>query len=696
MPRGQRHGHASGATAASNGARGFEKALFEQARAGLEVYDTDLRVLRANPAVLAMRGLPASQVIGFGLQDLDPHLPLSPIIREVMASERAVFDRPVSTYPPADPGNRHDYSVTGYPLQERGRSIGAAAMIHDVTDQVRRQEELDLLSVARARIGSSLDAVRTAQELTEIAVPSFADAVAVDLLESVFAGEAPVGPVTGRPSMKRSGFKAREEGQYGAYPIGSTSHFAIPTPYTQALADLRPRLVASVCSARQWLANDRLRADFIRRAGVHSLIVTPLTVHGLVLGLASFYRAGSHPEPFDEEDLSLATQLAARTALCVDNARRFTREHTVATTLQRSLLPRTAPLTAAVDSSHCYLPGRYGAHWFDVLSLSSCRIGLVIGYVPGEDLPASVVMGRLRTAVSTLAAMDLPPDELLVHLDDVAQRLAREQDSDPLTVLHARPPFTASCLYLTYDPVTRRCAAASAGHESPLVTSPRGVVAGLGIPSGAPLGRGLPYQLHTTQLAAGSLLSLYSDGSAYRYPAEADERAGRLREAVADVSADPAEICDAVAYKVLRGTAPEDGAALLVARTRSLAPDHVATWTFPPEPVSVREARRATRDRLEHWGLEDHVFVTDLVVSELATNVIRHAEGAIRLRLILDRTLTVEVSDDSDTVPHLRHARLQDENGRGLFLVASMTRHWGTRYEEGGKTIWAEQSLTAA
>ncbi|WP_393101503.1 SpoIIE family protein phosphatase [Streptomyces sp. LN325] len=497
--------------------------MFEQARAGLEVYDTDLRVLRANPAVLAMRGLPASQVIGVGLQDLDPHLPLSPIIREVMAEASPVFDRPVSTYPAADPGTRHDYAVTAYPLREQGRSIGAASMIHEVTDQVRRQEELDLLSIARARIGSSLDAARTAQELTEIAVPAFADAIAVDLLESVFAGDAPVGPVTDQPPMKRAGFKARE-GQYGAYPIGSTSHFAIPTPYTQALADLRPRLVESVVSARRWLANDRLRAEFIRRTGVHSLIVTPLTVHGLVLGLASFYRAGSHPEPFDEEDLSLATQLAARTALCVDNARRFTREHTVATTLQRSLLPRTAPMTAAVESSHCYMPGRYGAHWFDVLHLSSCRIGLVIGYVPGEDLLASVVMGRLRTAVSTLAAMDLPPDELLVHLDDVAQRLAREQDSDPLTLLHARPPFTASCLYLTYDPVSRRCTAASAGHESPLVTSPQGVVSELDVPRGEPLGRGVPYELHTTQLTAGSLLSLFSDGSADRYPADADER----------------------------------------------------------------------------------------------------------------------------------------------------------------------------
>ncbi|MFF7209308.1 SpoIIE family protein phosphatase [Streptomyces sp. NPDC008238] len=464
------------------------------------------------------------------------------------------------------------------------------------------------------------------------------------------------------------------------------------------------------------------RADFIARSGAHSLIVTPLTVHGLVMGLASFYRGDPRTSSFDEEDLSLATQLATCTAICVDNARRFTREHTVATTLQRSLLPRMPPEAAAVRSSHCYMPGRYGAHWFDVLPLSSCRVGLVIGYVPGEDLQASTAMGRLRTAASTLAAMDLPPDELLAHLDDVGRRLALEQDADPVTLHRARPPFTASCLYVTYDPVTRECAAATAGHAAPLVTAPDGVVstlevppgAGLGqgspyetvtndgvvstleVPPGAELGQGSPYETVTKRLRAGRLLTLYSDGSKRRHPAEAEERLSRLHEVVADPRTSPKEVCDQIVYKVLRGATPQDGSAILVARTRVIEPGHISSWTFPAEASSVREARRAAHGRLAEWGLEDHAPVTDLVVSELATNVVRHAKGPIRLRLILDRALTVEVHDDADTAPHLRHARLQDEGGRGLFLVASLTRHWGTRYEETGKTIWAEQELTDA
>ncbi|WUD71350.1 SpoIIE family protein phosphatase [Streptomyces sp. NBC_00510] len=677
---------------APDGACIFEKALFEQARAGLEMYDMRLRVLRANPAALAVRGLPADVVIGAALGDLDDRIPLSPVMNEVLEGGSAVLDRPVSAYPATDPGNRHDYAVTGFVLRDGGRPIGVAAMVHDVTRDLRKQKELDLLNMARAGIGSSLDPLRTAQELADIAVPCFADAVAVDLMESVLTGDAPVGPVTIRMPMRRAAFTSRE-GQYGAYPVGSASHFAFPTPYTQALGDLRPRLVDAVPSSGGWLVHDRARAEFIARSGAHSLIVTPLTVHGLVMGLASFYRDGSRPVPFDEEDLSLATQLATCTAICVDNARRFTREHTVATALQRSLLPRRPPEAAGVRSSHCYMPGRYGAHWFDVLPLSSCRVGLVIGYVAGEDLQASTAMGRLRTAASTLAAMDLPPDELLAHLDDAGRRLAREQDADPVTLHHARPPFTASCLYVTYDPVTRTCAAASAGHASPLLTGPDGVVSTLEVPAGPALGHGTPYETVTTQLRAGSLLTLYSDGSAHRHPAEAEERLTRLRKVVAEPAAAPGEVCDEIVYKVLRGATPQDGAALLLARTRTIAPDHISSWTFPAEAPSVREARRAAHGRLAQWGLEDHAPVTDLVVSELATNVIRHARGPIRLRLILDRGLTVEVHDDADTAPHLRHARLQDEGGRGLFIVASLTRHWGTRYEETGKTIWAEQEL---
>ncbi|MEV7995705.1 SpoIIE family protein phosphatase, partial [Streptomyces sp. NPDC086077] len=636
---------------------------------------------------------PEGQVVGAELKDLDSGIPLWPIVCQVMRDGGPVVDQRVLAHPREDPGHRHEYAVSAFLLHAESRVIGAAAMVHDITEASRKQRELALLNVARSQIGTSLDALRTAQELADIAVPGFADAVAVDLLESVLSGDAPAGPMSSQPPMRRAAFKGPES-QLGAYPVGSATSFAFPTPYTQALADLRPRLVGTVRPTDGWLSHDRARAEFIARAGVHSMVVTPLTVHGLVLGVVSFYREHSRSEPYDEEDLSLATQLATCTALCVDNARRFTRERTVNNALQRSLLPRTPPKVTAVEPSYVYFPGRYGAHWIDVLPLSSCRVGMVIGYVPGDDLCASAAMGRLRTAVSTLASMDLPPDELLAHLDDVTQRMAREQDADPAMTLHqARPSFNAFCLYLIYDPITLKCVAASAGHEAPLITSPEGVVSRLDMPVGPALGRGVPYEMSVTEVAAGSLFSLYSDSSAEHHPAEAQEQLLRLREVVADVSARPADICDAIVYKVLH-TVAQEGVALVVARARRLDPERVSYRTFPSDPASVREARQLVRERLAHWDLDEHAAVTELIVSELATNVITHAQGTIRLRLILDRELTVEVSDDADTAPHLRHARLQDEGGRGLFLIASVASRWGTRYDaEGGKTIWAQQDL---
>lgn len=137
-----------------------------------------------------------------------------------------------------------------------------------------------------------------------------------------------------------------------------------------------------------------------------------------------------------------------------------------------------------------------------------------------------------------------------------------------------------------------------------------------------------------------------------------------------------------------------DDAALLLARTHALDPHHVADWDVEPDPAQVPRARKFAVDQLEAWGLEEASFVTELVVSELVTNAIRYGEPPIRLRLIRDTSLICEVSDASNTAPHLRRARAFDEGGRGLLLVAQLTQGWGTRHTTGGKTIWCAQTLT--
>lgn len=141
---------------------------------------------------------------------------------------------------------------------------------------------------------------------------------------------------------------------------------------------------------------------------------------------------------------------------------------------------------------------------------------------------------------------------------------------------------------------------------------------------------------------------------------------------------------------------PIDDVALLLARTKRLDADHYASWDLPADPAVVSNARKRAAAQLDAWGLDDAVFTTELVVSELVTNAIRYGGDPIRLRLIRDTALICEVFDGSSTAPHLRRARIFDEGGRGLLLVASLTERWGTRYSSTGKTIWAEQPLPDA
>jgi anti-sigma regulatory factor (Ser/Thr protein kinase) len=307
-------------------------------------------------------------------------------------------------------------------------------------------------------------------------------------------------------------------------------------------------------------------------------------------------------------------------------------------------------------------------------------------------------MGRLRTAVRTLADIDLPCDELLTHLDDLVARLNTEEESDGERTAAgstgASGDVGATCLYAVYDPVTRRCCFAGAGHPVPAVVRPGGTVDLVGLPAAHPLGvGGLPYESTEVVLPEGSLLALYTNGLIETPEQDLDTGVHRLREALARPAGSLDALCDTVLADLLPQR-PADDVALLIARTRAFDARQVATWAVPSDPSAVAQTRKDVVAQLERWGLSDAVFVTELVVSELVTNAIRHAEPPVQLRLIHDTTLICEVSDGGSTAPHLRRARTYDEGGRGLLLVAQLTERWGTRQSATGKTIWAEQTLS--
>ncbi|MEU8827168.1 SpoIIE family protein phosphatase [Streptomyces sp. NPDC048636] len=685
-------------------------AFLTRAPIGMAVLSPDLRYVWMNDTLERYGGVPRAERLGRRIANsMLPGLDTEAIeaqMRQVLKTGDPVVDFEYRGWTLAEPHREHAYSTSFFRLDGAdGNVVGVCYMGMDVTDRWRARERLALLNEASARIGSTLDVRDTAQELAEFAVPSLADFVTVDLLESVLRGEEPLSePGETLPAFRRAGQSSIREGcpesiaePGDAVAISPASPFACCFFSGEALLD--PAMDASIGA---WSGDDPARTAKVREFGMRSLMVAPIGARGTILGVASFIRS-RHPEPFEEDDLLLAEELVSRAGLCVDNARRYTREHNAALALQRSLLPHALSGGRAIDVASRYLPtdarDGVGGDWFDVIPLSGARVALVVGDVVGHGINAAATMGRLRTAVHTLADMDLPPEELLAHLDDLVIRLTdeeAEQAGEAGQEGISAAVLGATCLYAVYDPVTGRCTMARAGHPTPAVVDPGGEVSFPPLPAGPPLGLGsLPFESAELELPAGSLIALYTDGLIESCDQDIDIGLGRLRNTLGQPGMPLEELCSTVVDTLMTGQQSDD-VALLLARTRALGPGHVVSWDLPSDPAVVANARSLAVRQLAEWRLDALVPTTELIVSELVTNAIRHGAGPIRLRLIQHDMLICEVADTSNTSPRLRHARTTDEGGRGLFLVAQMTRRWGTRYTEGGKLIWAEQDLPEA
>ncbi|GHE06318.1 SpoIIE family protein phosphatase [Streptomyces alanosinicus] len=674
---------------------------------GMAVMDTELRYIWLNDTLERFGGVPRDQRLGKRLSELLPGLQteaLEGLMRKVLATGLPVTDYEYVGWSWADPHRQHAYATSFFPLVDVADAVtGVCYMVQDVTERWNARQLLTMVNEAGTSIGRTLDVMRTAQELADFAVPRFADFVIVDLLEPVLSTEghgawlSDAGPAPARPAMRRAALRSVRDGTPEAVvQVGDPVDFLPPTHDARLLIDGEPLLIPVLDpDDALWAAREPLRVARIREFGLHSLIFVPMRARNTVLGLATFARS-RNPSSFGTDDVLLARELVARAAVCVDNARRYTREHTAAVTLQRSLLPPVLTGGTALEVSSSYRPadpsGGVGGDWFDVIPLSGARVALVVGDVVGRGITAAAGMGRLRTAVQTLAAMEMPPDELLAHLDDLVLRLS---DEEAAAGTAARSTFIgATCLYAVYDPVTRRCAMARAGHPPPVVVSPRGRPSFPAIPAGPPLGLGgMAFEATEIELAENSLFGLYTNGLIQGLDHDVEQGMSRLAEALTRTGQDLEELCSS-AVRTLVPVPQSDDIALLLTRTRALGADRVASWDVPPDPAAVGAVRaRATR-QVEDWGLgAEAAMTTELIVSELVTNAVRYGTPPLRLRLLRDARLTCEVSDASSTAPRLRHARSMDEGGRGLFLVAQLAHRWGSRYTAEGKIIWAEQEI---
>jgi len=699
------------------------QAIFGQSPFGFVLIDTDLKVRRANERFASIFGGTPEDHRGKGVHDYLPRAEAERVaatLRRVLETGESITDMHVTGFVPGSDERRH-WSVNLYRVHSgTGRPIGIAWLGTDITarraaarEAAAARRNLALLNEAGARIGNSLDLETTARELLDVVVPGFCDLATVDLYQGLLAGdETPPGLADGSAEVRRVAFaSAVSDGPFSGtgepVKLGAVHHYPFNSPCADALRTARPQTVPG------------------EEGGlVQSTLAVPMVAHDTVVGLAQFARAKGS-EPFGDRDRALAVELAARAAVCIDNARLYRREHERALILQRSLLPPGDPEASGLDIACRYLPGNaatgrpseVGGDWFDVIELPGHRTALVVGDVMGRGLRAAVAMGELRTAVRTLAQLDLEPAEVLSQLDEIARGLGAPGGVQQATRAARRPReadlsevYLATCVYAVYDSVTRRCTFANAGHLPPVLVEPGESALMLDVPPGMPLGvGGEPFEEVEVELPEGALLALYTDGLVESRDQSIDEGlqafVGALTDparpspgphtsptARADGYSNLEDVCDHV-LNTLDTHHGEDDIALLMARVQGLPADCVGDWTLPREPRSVGRAREFARDQLLHWDMEALVDTTELLVSELVTNALRYGEGEIRLRLLLDRTLVCEVWDSGLVQPRRRRARDTDEGGRGLQLVGLLSAAWGSRRTPRGKTVWFELPL---
>ncbi|WP_405535519.1 PAS domain-containing SpoIIE family protein phosphatase/ATP-binding protein [Streptomyces sp. NBC_00075] len=678
------------------------QAIFGQSPFGFLLIDTDLRIRRANQRFASIYGGTVDDHRGRGVYDYlrSPEAErVSATLRRVLETGDSITDMHITGFVPGSDERRH-WSVNLYRVHSgSGRPIGVAWLALDITarraaarEAAAARRNLALLNEAGSRIGNSLDLETTARELLDVVVPGFCDLATVDLYQGLLAGdETPPGLADGSAELRRVAYASAVSdapfaGGKAPVAVGAVHHFPFNSPCADALRTARPQLVP---------AEDN--------GAIQSTLAVPMVAHDTVVGLAQFSRTKGS-EPFGERDRALAWELAARAAVCIDNARLYRREHERALILQRSLLPPGDPEASGLDIACRYLPGNaateVGGDWFDVIELPGNRTALVVGDVMGRGLRAAVAMGELRTAVRTLALLDLEPAEVLSALDEIARGLGTPGGVQQATRAARQPRdadlsevYLATCIYAVYDSVTRRCTFANAGHLPPVLLEPGEDALMLDVPPGMPLGvGGEPFEEVEVELPEGSLLALYTDGLVESRDHPLDEGLQAFVGALSDPSQPLEDVCDHV-LNTLDTHHGEDDIALLMARVQGLPADSVGDWTLPREPRSVGRAREYTRTQLTAWGLEPLIDTTELLVSELVTNALRYGEGEIRLRLLLDRMLVCEVWDAGLVQPRRRRARDTDEGGRGLQLVGLLSAAWGSRRTPRGKTVWFELPL---
>jgi anti-sigma regulatory factor (Ser/Thr protein kinase) len=472
---------------------------------------------------------------------------------------------------------------------------------------------------------------------------------------------------------------------HGVLEILSTASRLLlkPQDYEAALPPLADSLVplwADGCTIGLWGGDGAARLiatagkaprnrTFVRRASTDPATGTlpngrwslhmPIAVHADAFGFIWLTGQGSAPSPLVQ---GLAQELAMRVAVAIDAAKAIAREHHIAETLQRSLLPERLPAAAGIALSAAYRPAAgesiVGGDWYDAFELPDGRIALSIGDVAGHGLSAAVVMSEARQAVRACAFEAEAPGEALARANQMLQRA----------------PMMVTALLGIFDPKASTITYASAGHPPPIVQAPSGHRFMLPV-GDLPLGvdsDSVPASW-TFTLQPGTLLLLYTDG---------------LIEYSRDILAGEATLLASIGQEY--GALSSEPAKNIVERVFGVATnsDDVAAMALYIEPRPIEEfdvtasavpfASPYIRRPLESWlserGIdEDRRFSIISAVGEAIANAIEHAysgtPGTVRLSVRIENAMVRVYIEDCGV---WRPAEKRDERGRGIPLMRAL------------------------
>jgi PAS domain S-box-containing protein len=394
--------------------------------------------------------------------------------------------------------------------------------------------------------------------------------------------------------------------------------------------------------------------------------------------------ARAAPREFGGEDLTLLRLAAARVGLAIAHARVYEREHRIAETLQRSLLPDRLPSLPGLDVAARYLPAaseaEVGGDWYDVMPIAGGAVGLVMGDVAGKGLAGASMVGRLRSALRAYALESQDGARVVERLNRLLWTEAEESQM-------------ATMLYVIVDPAASAVRWVNAGHPAPLMITggePRFLEGAGSVPLGV-----LPFPTYeevSAPMNPGSTLLLYTDGLVERPGENIDDGMAELSARVREAPEDPDGLCDHLLATLVPPGGATDDVALLTLRNLPV-PDHFVA-DFPAQPESLAPMRSMLRRWLSHAGAgELEIAEITTACGEAATNAIEHAgmSGDGRFEVSGSRSdgaVEIAVRDQGSW----REERPGD-HGRGLDLMRTLMDTVAVEPSPEGTTVSLRRTL---